>query len=168
MCVYSSKNWTDYGTAEMIARFSRCALTTVLLFYSLPLWADITSYALVREDGTLQVRRHRIRLYGIHIPPTARICRLAASPLRCGPRAVLQLDFKIDRFVSCKPMSENRDGTIYALCRVDGEDLSAWMLERGWALALPDAPFEYVALERIARARSLGVWGTPVDVINRR
>ena len=29
--------------------------------------------------------------------------------------------------------------------------------------ALPDAPFEYQTLEKIARTRQFGVWGTPVD-----
>ena len=33
------------------------------------------------------------------------------------------------------------------------------------ALALPDAPFEYHALEKIARHRGLGVWGMPADRI---
>ena len=38
----------------------------------------------------------------------------------------------------------------------------------GWAVALPDSPFEYQALEKIARTRSFGVWGMPVDrVLNR-
>ena len=129
--------------------------------------AGITSYARVMEDGTLLVRRHRIRLYGIHIPQTDRTCRAFLTP-RCAPRAVLALTFKIDRFVSCERVDKNPDGTINALCRVDGVDLSAWMLERGWAMALPDAPFQYTALERIARSRQIGVWGTPADIIERR
>ena len=49
-----------------------------------------------------------------------------------------------------------------------GEDLSAYLLEQGWAVALPDAPFEYQTLEKIARSRGFGVWGTPVDNIQRR
>ena len=50
-----------------------------------------------------------------------------------------------------------------ALCRVRGEDLSAYLLSRGWAVALPDAPFEYAVLEKIARERHVGVWGFTVD-----
>jgi len=30
---------------------------------------------------------------------------------------------------------------------------------------LPGAPFEYFALERIAQARGLGLWGFPADSI---
>jgi len=46
--------------------------------------------------------------------------------------------------------------------------MSAWMLKRGWAVALPDAPFEYSAVEKIARSKGIGIWGIPVDVIRRR
>ena len=41
--------------------------------------------------------------------------------------------------------------------------MAAWLISEGWALALPDAPFEYVALERIAHAQQRGVWGFTVD-----
>lgn len=60
-----------------------------------------------------------------------------------------------------------------AVCRVRSAgsalaapvDLAAWMLEHGWAVALPAAPPEYRALERIARARGRGVWGYQVDEV---
>ena len=54
-----------------------------------------------------------------------------------------------------------------ALCRVGDEDLSAYLLTRGWAVALPDAPFEYSALEKIARQQGIGVWGLAVDRVRR-
>ncbi len=131
--------------------------------------ADIVSYAIVRDDGSLQVRGRIIQLFGIYIPPTGQTCRTYIHPIKCASRAVLALDFKIDsHFVHCDKKGENADGSIIALCRAGGEDLSAWMLERGWAVALPDAPFEYTVLEKIARTKQQGVWGTPVDTIERR
>jgi endonuclease YncB( thermonuclease family) len=36
--------------------------------------------------------------------------------------------------------------------------LGAYLLRRGLALALPGSPFEYQALERIARSQGRGVW----------
>jgi endonuclease YncB( thermonuclease family) len=124
---------------------------------------DLTSYANVQEDGSLKVRGHIVHLYGIYIPPTERVCRTYVSPVRCGPRAVMQLEFKIDtHFVHCEEMERFSDGSISAVCKVEGQDLGAWMVQNGWALALPDAPFQYHALEKIARTRGVGVWGTPV------
>jgi endonuclease YncB( thermonuclease family) len=124
---------------------------------------EIVSYAHVQEDGSLKVRGQKIWLYGILIPATDRTCRTYLIPIECGPRAVLALEFKIGPFfVSCEKKREREDGSITALCRVKDEDLSAWMLRNGWAVALPDAPFEYKALEKIARHHDRGIWGTVI------
>lgn len=140
-----------------------------------PLWAyEISSSAKVNEDGTLRISGKTIHLYGIHIPRTNRTCRTNRIPSVCGSRASVALDFKIDGFVRCEIMSELDDGGLVGWCRVkvssfdEGEDLSAYLLEQGWAVALPDAPFEYQTLEKIARSRQFGVWGIPVDRVMTR
>ena len=135
---------------------------------------EISSSAQVNEDGTLRIKRKTIHLYGIHIPDLDRTCSTNSLPRFCGTRAAIALDFKINGFVRCDLLRENADRSWVGRCRVnstafdDGEDLSAYLLERGWAVALPDAPVEYQALEKIARARQIGHWGIPVDRIQRR
>jgi len=135
---------------------------------------ELHSYARVLDDGSLEIRGHIVRLHGIHIPETERQCRGWSSPVRCADRGVLQLDFKIQGFVHCYTVGVFADGSLDGVCYVgrssqkEGEDLAAWMVRNGWAMALPDAPFEYVALERIARQRGLGVWGIPVDSVRIR
>ena len=149
-------------------------LIPVLVATSL-LWVDASaarelfSYAAINQDGTLQIEGKTVHLYGIHIPDSGRTCRSNRNPVVCGSRAVIALDHKIDGFVRCDIRGENRDGSLVGWCRVEalyfdeGEDLSAYLLERGWAVALPDAPFEYQTLEKISRARGFGVWGIPAD-----
>jgi endonuclease YncB( thermonuclease family) len=141
--------------------------TILLLILSLAVWPlqavaqDIVSYSQVMEDGSLMVSRQKIWLYGVYIPLNDRTCRTYQIPIECGQRALLALEFKIEPyFVSCEKKEEFQDGSISALCRVKGEDLSAWMLQEGWAVALPDAPFEYKVLEKIARHKNRGIWGT--------
>lgn len=130
---------------------------------------ELHSYALVQDDGSLSIEGKRVHLYGIHLAETTRRCRTGVSPARCAPRAVLALDAKIQGFVHCFPQTENADGSLNAICYTDrgafdeGADLAAYLLKHGWALALPHAPFEYHAFERIARQRHLGVWGLAVD-----
>jgi endonuclease YncB( thermonuclease family) len=46
-------------------------------------------------------------------------------------------------------------------------DLAAYMLQQGYALATDDAPLEYRPYERTAQSQGLGVWGVPVETINR-
>ena len=126
---------------------------------------EISSYAFINEDATLRIKRKTIHLYGIHIPKTGKHCNTNLSPPVCGSRAALALEFKIQSFVRCEIMEENTDGSFVGWCRVnassfsEGDDLSAYLLERGWAVALPDAPVEYQALEKLAREVNAGFWG---------
>jgi len=128
--------------------------------------SEISTFAFVQEDGSLKVAGNLIHLYGIYIPPTNRTCQTFIRPMPCGPRASLALAFKISGdFIRCMPRANNPDGSVTASCRSRNEDLSEWMLLSGWAVALPDAPFEYSTMERIARSRGIGIWGIPVNVI---
>ncbi|RJG00366.1 thermonuclease family protein [Noviherbaspirillum sedimenti] len=131
--------------------------------------ADISSYAFVREDGALQIDGRLVYLYGIYIPPTDQTCYTFIRPVRCSSRAALALDFKISGdFVRCQTRFTNPDGSLIASCTSGDDDLSEWMLQKGWAVALPDAPFSYSAMEKIAQARGLGIWGIPLELHKRR
>jgi len=133
--------------------------------------SELFSYALVQDDSSLRIKGRTVHLYGLYIPSSNRQCRTQIRPVRCAPRAALALEFKIQGFVRCEERREREDGSVEAVCYVDsspfspGEDLGAYLIQQGLALALPDAPFEYHALERIARHNQLGVWGFQVDSI---
>jgi endonuclease YncB( thermonuclease family) len=125
---------------------------------------ELSGYVFVEDDGTLRLHGQTIHLFGIHIPDTDESCFTFISPPLCGPRAVIALEFRIGSdWVYCDIKERGPEGLI-GLCRVDDEDLSAWMLKQGWALALPGAPFEYQALEKIARSQGRGIWGIPVRI----
>ncbi len=155
-------------------RFIRFAALVALCLAATPAVAEIESYAIVQDDASLRIRGKTFRLFGVHVPSDATQCRTVIRPARCASRAALALDFKIQRFVRCRAMQENRDGSIDAFCSVnqsrisDGEDLGAYLIGKGLALALPNAPFAYHAQEKIARANGRGVWGFQVDSIRRR
>ena len=140
-------------------------IASTFLVYTEVIAEELTSYAFVNDDATLRIKKKTIHLYGIHIPKSSQDCRTSQHPPVCGSRAVLALEFKVKSFVRCEIISENPNGSLTGLCRVnyshfeEGDDLSAYLLERGWAVALPDAPIEYHTLEKIARSRGMGVWG---------
>lgn len=136
--------------------------------------SDIVSYAIVQDDGSLRVRGKTIRLFGVYMPPTARGCRSDFSPPMCGNRSVRALKARIRGFVHCAPQAALSDGSLSAVCYVDGDssvdppiDLGAWLIEQGLAVAGPGAPFQYQTLERIAQVNRRGVWGFQVDQIIR-
>jgi endonuclease YncB( thermonuclease family) len=136
--------------------------------------SDIVSYALVQDDGSLLVQGKTIRLFGVYMPPTERNCRTDFNPPLCGNRPVRALKTRIRGFVRCLPQGTFSDGSLSAVCYVDGDssteppiDLGAWLIEQGLAVAGPGAPFEYQTLERIAEVNRRGVWGFQVDQIIR-
>ena len=141
-------------------------LLVVAALAGAPALAETRHRALVQKDGTLKLSGVTVRLHGIYIPPSGRTCTTNFRPIRCGSRAVLALDRRVDRFVKCKLFGRNADGTRNGACRIKDRkdflgpevDLGAWMLYHGWAVALPNAPFAYFYLEQQARRMNKGVW----------
>ena len=135
---------------------------------------EFSSYASVEKDGSLRVGTRKVHLYAIYIPPSGQHCRTFFSPPVCGSRATIALQFKIQGFVHCREISSNRDRSANAICYVnrtnvsEGEDLGAYLIQQGWAMARPEAPFEYHALEKVARQQSAGIWGFTIDGIQRK
>jgi endonuclease YncB( thermonuclease family) len=131
--------------------------------------ADFRSYAVVQEDASLLIQNKVVRLYGIYIPQNGQFCTVNPRPPFCGTRAAAALEFKIQGFVTCQEMGVYDDGSISAVCWTkrssfnEGTDLGAYLISNGLALAGPDAPFEYRALERIAQTTNQGVWGFQAD-----
>ncbi len=145
-------------------------LTAFLLLPEHSILAEtLASYAFINDDASLRIKKKNIYLYGIHIPSTSKNCRTNQRPPVCGERAALALEFKIKSFVKCEIINENPNGSLIGQCFAnyskldEGEDLSAYLLERGWAVALPNAPIEYHTLEKIAYSRGMGVWGIAID-----
>ncbi|MGV8900153.1 MAG: thermonuclease family protein [Burkholderiaceae bacterium] len=159
-------------TAPLLTHLFNLALA-ILLAATAPLQAiadgEISGFATMQDDGLLKISGYRIRLYGIYIPPTGQTCYSFIRPMPCGSRAALALNFKIEGdFVHCTQRLRHVDGSLTASCTLDNEDLSEWLLQKGWAVALPDAPFHYSALEKIAQSRGIGIWGVPVDILRKR
>lgn len=176
--MFRKKNAGDCGsTASKAAwwRGWRCAVPAVLL--TVPLASngvrELTSYVMIHDDATLEMSGYHLRLAGIYIPKTKRFCDSRLRPPRCGSRAALALRSRIQGFVDCRLGGKYADGTIAAYCRtksrsrrdLDEQDLGMYLIERGWAVALPDAPFVYHVSERIARHRGFGIWGFNIDGI---
>lgn len=167
--------WRESSLQSGCFYFMHRPLAVALILAALPFGQSVADAlvgaAFIQQDGTIQVRGRDVQLYGIYIPSMGRACQTFFRPVRCSSRAALALDFKIQGFVHCEVQARNRDGSVIGQCYVDrnafseGEDLSAYLISMGWASALPNAPYEYHVLEKVARHRGLGMWGFPVDSI---
>jgi len=120
----------------------------------------IQGRASVVDGDTLEVQGTRIRLFGIDAPESAQTCLDQSSKTyRCGQRAAFALADKVGaRVVSCQPTGKDRYDRVVARCSVGGEDLQAWMVRNGHALAFRRYSKAYRPHEAEAKAAKAGMW----------
>ncbi|MDX1486240.1 MAG: thermonuclease family protein [Alphaproteobacteria bacterium] len=135
-------------------------ILAAFLMLAIPAVAEpIAGRASVIDGDTLEIRGIRIRLHGIDAPESGQMCIAASKRYRCGQRAALALTDKIGpSTISCQPKDRDRYGRVVAVCRARGEDLNAWMVAQGWALAYRRFSGAYVGEEREAKRAKIGVW----------
>ena len=124
-----------------------------------PVHADVSGHARVIDGDTLEISGTRTRLFGIDAPELGQRCQAEGELWICGGLARLRLEERIfGRTVACEKKDRDRYGRIVAVCRADGEDLNAWMVSEGWALAYRQYSQAYVDEEARAKAARLGIW----------
>lgn len=122
--------------------------------------AIIAGTASVIDGDTLDIHGERIRLWGIDAPESGQRCtRPDGAEWRCGKDAAFALSDRIGRApVSCEVKDMDRYGRKVALCRLRGDDLNAWMVREGRAVAYRAYSRAYVSDEAEAEAAGRGIW----------
>jgi endonuclease YncB( thermonuclease family) len=131
------------------------------LITALPVSAgEIRGRATVTDGDTIEIRDRDIRLHGIDAPESGQRCRLDDGRVwRCGQKAALALDDRIDRrTIRCEWSERGQYGRLIGTCYQGGTDLNAWMVRQGWALAYREYSRAYVDAERAARNADRGIW----------
>ena len=119
----------------------------------------LSGRASVIDGDTIEIHGTRIRLFGIDAPESSQSCTARGKAYRCGQQAAFALSSKIGtQAVECQPKDQDRYGSIVAVCRVGGEDINAWMVAQGWALAYRYYSSDYVSQEQDASRSKIGVW----------
>lgn len=132
-------------------------LALVPLAFSVSVHAELAGP--VTDGDTLTVAGQRIRLFGIDAPESKQTCLAAGKRWCCGRSATQSLTKRIaGRPVVCSERDRGRYGRIVAVFRAGREDVSAWMVSQGLALAYRKYSTAYVAQERAAKAARRGLW----------
>ena len=107
------------------------------------------------DGDSLRVDGIEIRLKGVDAPEMRQTCFRAGRPYGCGEQARRALEAKITgRPLACRIEGRDRYRRSLARCRLDGEDLGAWLVREGLAVGYRD----YESEEAAARARGVGIW----------
>lgn len=113
----------------------------------------------VLDADTIEVRGRRIRLHGIDAPENDQMCERNRRPWRCGRDATEALRGHLaGRSVTCHELDVDRFGRSVARCLVNGQDVNAWLVRNGWAIAYRRYSEAYVTHEAEARAARRGIW----------
>lgn len=145
-------------------RWIRAGLIAGLVLLGLPAGARagevVTGVASVIDGDTLEIRGERIRLFGIDACESRQLCEDASGrSYRCGQQAALALADRIGkRTVRCEGKTRDRYGRLVATCYLGSEDLDAWMVSQGLALAFRRYSTRYVPQEDAARLARRGFW----------
>lgn len=128
--------------AENVAQLFAVAV----LLFALPCTAtDLAGQDSVIDGDTIEIHGQRIRLYGIDAPESGQTCEADGKVYRCGKDAAFALTDKIGRqTVECEDRGRDRYDRVIAICYAGGQDIGAWLVDQGWALAFRRYSLDYV------------------------
>ena len=117
--------------------------------------ADVAGRARVIDGDTIEVGSVRIRLFGLDAPESTQSCLEGSRRWPCGEQATRALVGRIEgRSVTCEERDRDRYGRIVAVCRYGAQDVNAWLVREGWAVAYRRYSSAYAGEEASARGSS--------------
>ena len=151
------------------ASFSLAAAALLVLAPPAPAGAreEVFGPARIVDGDTIVVNDTRIRLFGIDAPESKQSCSLpGGQEYSCGIVAKEALEAKVGANpVRCSIKNKDMYGRSVAICKlVSGagdtadEDLNAWLVEKGQAVAYRRYSKLYVGLEEAAQRDGKGMW----------
>lgn len=119
-----------------------------------------TSPVSVIKADTLNVQGYRVKLFGIAAPDLNQSCaNRSGASYQCGQQAALWLkSWLTDNPVTCRVMSEDKNGNMTAACSLGQYDIGAALVNAGWAVADTREADIYVPYEENAQSKRSGLW----------
>ncbi|MBD8906380.1 thermonuclease family protein [Methylorubrum zatmanii] len=121
---------------------------------------SVTGRARVLSGDTLLVGGRVIGLYGVAAPGLKQSCLNAqGQSYACGAHSAKALAAHLKETpVTCQIRETDAYGRAISVCLRDKEDVSAWLAEKGLAMAERGGKAAYVGAETVAWGKRLGLW----------
>ncbi len=128
-------------------------------------FAEPAGPARVIDGDTIEIHGARIRLAGIDAPERGQWCSAAQQRYRCGLEAGAALGQRIGGgIVRCVVRGIDHYRRDVATCYSGGENINAWLVRSGHAVADRQYSREYVGDEAEARRERRGLWRGEFDL----
>jgi endonuclease YncB( thermonuclease family) len=149
----------SHDTRHM-GRLSATVLTFLIALVAAAQAEELRGPARVHDGDTLVLAGERLRLAGIDAPETGQTCEWPNKTIPCGEIAIGALmDLTTAAEVVCVAAPRHDgDAERPATCQAGGYDIGRNMIHTGWAVATPDAPDGYRAVQAEAQAKGHGMW----------
>lgn len=124
----------------------------------------LTGRAEVIDGDTIRLGTTVVRLADIDAPEMGQHCDGPSELQRCGVVATGFLADRIDgQTVTCQVAGLDDYGRSIATCSHQGQDLSAWLVAEGYALAFVKYSLRLVPLQEEAEAKLAGLWQASLE-----
>lgn len=141
----------------LIKTVSVAALGAVLLEMSEQ--GQIKGKASVITGNIIEIDQQKIKLHGIDTPELEQICYVEGKPWQCGLTAQRKLTQKIEgESLTCLGKERNNNDILMAECFVGRQNLNAWLVEQGWAVAERQDSRSFISHEIIAKRDRRGLY----------
>lgn len=118
----------------------------------------------VIDGDTIRVGATVVRLADIDAPEMGQSCAGPKALERCGRIAAAFLAERIEgEVVTCEVAGLDAYGRSIATCRHLGQDLSAWLVAEGYALAFVRYSTRLLPLQEEAEAKLAGLWQAELE-----
>jgi endonuclease YncB( thermonuclease family) len=144
-----------------------CLVSEAGMAPSTPKGAELVGTAHVIDGDTIDVAGTQVRLWGIDAPEHNQTCQgKHDETYECGrdSSAVLR-ELTNGHRVECVPRGHDRYGRTVAVCRTESVELSATMVQRGWAVDYTRySGGRYQSEQERARRDQLRIWAGRFDM----
>ena len=130
--------------------------------------SSVSGYAKIIDGDTIKINSKKIRLHGIDAPEKKQTCKKPyliigifsfTKSYSCGQVSTDKLIKKINnQIIKCKIKNVDRYNRLIGECYKRNENLNAWLVSNGYALAYRKYSKKYIQDERNAKNNKLGIW----------
>lgn len=144
-----------------IRRRALALLLGALIAYPLPAFAQsVSGKAKVVDGDSLEIREHRIRLWGIDAPEFKQTCVRGEQRWDCGYAATDALRRHLEgATVKCVTVDKDDYGRLVAKCSKNQRSVNEWLVREGWATDFTRySQGAYADAQCKARSAKRGIW----------